>query len=425
MISQEIANLVQRLEAETPALVRRDKRYRGQQPLRYAADRVEGDLKDFSVNICRIAVDAVAERMRVAKVTAEVRGRDETARATRLWKYSNLDQRLMPIIVDALALGATHLIVWPDQHGTPRIVPESAMQVTVDYHPITGEVMGAIKKWSNIGPAGNVVEDFLVHYTPEEVVTYSRDERGDWKTTGKIENKLGVVPVVPVINVDRIGDTGAGWSVIDDLGVLVDALSKVLADMLVASEDVARPRRWASGVDLEEDGGDDGFSADGAPGDPDNHATPAVSPFERGNRMFTVESPDAKFGQLPGADLQGYRTAVELIVQQIMSVSALPGHMLGVTTSNPSSADAIRAAEASLTSRAEARIDVLGLPLENALRLLVAQDLGEDVKDVSAHIHWGSPATKSTAQEADAVTKLFSLGILDREEARDMMGIGK
>lgn len=106
-----------------------------------------------------------------------------------------------------------------------------------------------------------------------------------------------------------------------------------------------------------------------------------------------------------------------------MSVSALPAHMLGITTSNPSSADAIRAAEASLTARAESRISVLGLALERALALMVAMEYRVNPSEVTVNIKWASAGTRSVAQEADAVTKLHALGILSTDEAREIMGV--
>lgn len=42
-------------------------------------------------------------------------------------------------------------------------------------------------------------------------------------------------------------------SEIEDLKPLVDALNKSLADMMVTSEYVGRPRRWATGVELVEE----------------------------------------------------------------------------------------------------------------------------------------------------------------------------
>lgn len=429
-LPNEVERLITSLDANQHAIAARNNRYEGKQPLRFAADEVRGDLRLFNVNICRLAVDAVAERMRVKRLEVSVRGRDVSPVATELWRSSHLDQLMQPLLVDALALGSAYLIVWADESGTPVATPESAKHVAVSRHPVTGEVTGAVKRWKSLEPNGLVASEHIAHYTKTAVTLYESVRGGQWEVVGEpLDNPLGVVPVVPLLNLNRIGDQ-RGWSVVDDLGDLVDALSKVIADMLVASEDVARPRRWATGVDLEEDhelDEDDGFTADSPHDTPTggDTRTDVVSPFESGNRMFTVENEAAKFGQLPGADLKGYETAVNLLLQQIMSVSALPAHMMGVTSSNPASADAIRSAEASLTARAEARISVLGYYIEKSVNLLVAIRLGVKPSEVSTVIHWASAGTKSTAQEADAVTKLHALGIITTPEAREMMGIDR
>ena len=57
--------------------------------------------------------------------------------------------------------------------------------------------------------------------------------------------------MVNIRNSDRILDE-YGSSEIDDLMPLVDRLNKSLADMMVTSEYVGRPRRWATGIELEE-----------------------------------------------------------------------------------------------------------------------------------------------------------------------------
>lgn len=425
-MTKRVEGLLSRLNREQATLVRRDDRYRGEHTLRYATTDIDGDLKHFGVNLCALAVDAVAERMRIKRFRVFVGNHDVTPAAQAAWNRSHMNQRLMPLLVDALALGATYLVVWPDKPGKPVITPESARQIVCEYHPVTGEVEAAVKRWNEHDEHGVLVAEHVIFYGRDEITRYKRaGGSGSLTQVDTVDNPLGVVPVVPLLNVERLGDE-RGTSVIDNLAHLVDALGKLLADMLVASEDVARPRRWATGVDLEEDEDVEGFTADGfdeeAPAEDDLPAS-AVSPFDSGNRMFTVESPDAKFGQLPGADLAGYKTGVELLTQQIMAVSALPAHMVGITTANPSSADAIRAAEASLTARAEARISVLGIGVEQALALAVAFSEHVAPDEVEVKVRWASPATRSTAQEADAITKLYSLGIVDAAEAREYMGM--
>ena len=44
------------------------------------------------------------------------------------------------------------------------------------------------------------------------------------------------------------------------------------------------------------------------------------------------EAAEAKFGQLQSADLAGYEASVRVLLGQIMAVSTLPAHYVGVFT---------------------------------------------------------------------------------------------
>ncbi len=106
-------------------------------------------------------------------------------------------------------------------------------------------------------------------------------------------------------------------SEIDDLRPLVDGLNKLLADMLVTSEYVGRPRRWATGIELEErDVLDDNGNPTGE--------TEAVNPIPESARMMTSESDATRFGQLEAANLDGYESAVNILLGQAMAVSDCP-----------------------------------------------------------------------------------------------------
>lgn len=230
----------------------------------------------------------------------------------------------------------------------------------------------------------------------------------------ELANPLGVVPVVPLRNVGTL--LGAPSSEIDDLIPLVDGMNKVLADMLVTSEHVGRPRRWASGIELVER---PVLDADGNPTD----EFEAVNPYEDTDRMMVSENPDSKFGQLNAAELSGYEAAVRVLQGQISGVSGLPPHYLGVHGDQPASADALRASEASLIAKAEARQASFGRAWEQVARLIQAVRTGADPDQIQAQVTWADPSTRSTAQEADAVVKLYTAGVLDREEARLRLGI--
>ena len=102
----------------------------------------------------------------------------------------------------------------------------------------------------------------------------------------------------------------------------MDGLNKLLTDLLVTSEYVGRPRRWATGVELTEKPILDDT------GQPTGE-TEAINPFPEGNRMLISDAPESRFGQLEAADLAGYGNAVSVLLGQIMAVSALPAHYVG------------------------------------------------------------------------------------------------
>lgn len=424
-------SLLTRLELAQPVIRRRDLYYRGAQPLRFLVDKLDPQVMGFKSNLAKVAVGAVAERIRLEGVTATVDGRDVSDRARKLVRDSDLPMVLQSVLVDMLAVGSAYLIVWADEFGRPVITGESAEQVAVERDPITRSVTSAVKRWIVTDVNGVVIEEHVVKYQRDKIVHLVRDEAGgNLRFIGGVDNPLGVVPVVPLINVERIhDDTGA--SVVDDLAPLLDALNKLVVDMLTASDATARPKRYATGVVLEDDdeGGfiaDEGFSADRDPIETLLGDGPEVkSPFRDSDDMWISEQAEAKFGQLAGANLAGYETAVDLIMQQIMAVSALPAHLVGITSANPATAEALRASEVALASNAHSRVRVVNRPMEWAVRLLVAIDQGVAPDRVSVSLRWADTATRSVAQEADAQVKLHSEGIVNVDEARAAVGAGE
>jgi len=194
--------------------------------------------------------------------------------------------------------------------------------MSVARDPATGEVVGAVKRWIEPSPDGRTEQAHVVAYRPEEIVHFIGEPLNPEALTAvrSVPNDLGVVPVVPLVNADRPGVVDGASEFLDVIGP-VDALNKVRADMMVASEFYARPRRWATGLEVAEDD-------EGNP----------VNPIPEGDRAMISEDPATKFGQLDGAGLESYRTAVDVIVQSISAVTGRPGHYLGVMTANPASA---------------------------------------------------------------------------------------
>lgn len=407
-----LTTLLTKLDEKTAAYTELDQYYAGTQPLSFLSPEAKTALGTrfgrMASNIPRLAVTALAERLRV---TGFYRDGKPDPKLWTDWTRNDLDQTSGIAHREALTLGSSYVFVWADAAGRPSATVESPRQVAVVTDPATRQILAAVKRTERTEGTEAVV------LTGDTVTTYRASGPGattsGFRKTGELPNPFGVPPVVRFRNGDRLLDDGV--SEIEDLKPLVDGLNKSLADMMVTSEYVGRPRRYASGIELEEE---DVLDADGNP----TGETVAVNPIPEGNRAMVSENPEAKFGQLDAADLAGYEASVRVLLGQIMAVSALPAHYVGVFTDNPASADALRASEASLTARAEARQATFGRSWEQVGRLMVAAREGVDPEAVDVRVRWADAATRSVAQEADAVVKLFGAGLLPASVALARLG---
>lgn len=398
----KVVELTSALDVRQPDISENEKYLSGTQPMAFLSPKARTDTKlsRMVANIPAVQVNSLAERLRVTALTRDGKADPE------LWadyKDNDLDQQLGVAFRESLGLGSSYAIVW-DRTGRakPKVSIESAQQCILDVDPGSRETLAAVKRWSK----GNVSTAVL--YEPTRIRRYTANGENatvGWSLAKETPNPLGVVPVVEFRNGDRL--LGGGVSEIEDLKPLVDALNKILADMMVGSEFYARPRRWATGVEMETD--EDGK---------------AVNPFPEGDRMMISEEVQARFGSLPAADLASYEAAVRVISAQIMAVSSLPAHYLGQLTGQTPGADGLRAAEAAITARAESKQGRLGRNVEAVGRLMHAIRTGTDPDKVNVGVRWADPGTRSIAQESDAVVKLHQAGLLPADYALARLGYG-
>ncbi len=420
-----LTGLQMRLDASQSRLQTLDTYYRGRQPLAFlsptSAAAVGNRLDRLVSNVCRLAVISLAERLRVTGLT--LNGKPD-ARLWEWWTQNDLDDLSSVAMKEALAFGSSYAIVWAGTDGTPLVSIESAMQTTTLRDPGTRQTIAALKRWSDIDPVNGVPIDVrAVLYQPDVITHYRAGTYGapavSWEVIDQVRNPLGVVPVVALLNAETILDVN-GSSDMEDLIPLCDGISKLLIDMMVSSEYAGRPRRWATGVELVEAPlvASDGTPVIGTDGQP---ITVETNPIPEGDRAMVAEDPAAKFGQLPSADLTGYQSAVAVLVQQVAAVSGMPAHYLGISD-RVTSADALRASEASLSTRAEDRQRRFGRSWEQVAKLMVAVADGVDPRTVRAGVTWADPTTASAAQEADAAAKLVDAGIVTATQAAQKMG---
>lgn len=392
-----LTSILQRLDEKAALYSSLTRYYEGTQPLTFLSPEARASLNDrlstVSVNIPRLLVDSISERLRVTGCSRPDTWQD--------WTRNDLDTMHRIAHREALLLGDAYAIVWARPDGSPLVTVESATQVTVQTDPATREVVSAVKRWESKDGVHAVL------YGPDSIETWHSPAAGattiGFRHVDTIDNPLGSVPVVRLRNGDRLVDSGI--SEMTDVLPLTDALVKLTTDMLTASEYAARPRRWASGVELVED-------TEGN----------VINPFPDTDRMMISEAHETKFGQLAGTDLAGYEAAVNVVMRQISAVSGLPEHLLGIGGDNPTSADSIRASEAALTAKAEARQGTYGKSWNRVAQLMTAVRHGIDPNTVDVRVTWADPSTRSVAQEADAIVKLHAAGILPTTYALERLG---
>jgi Phage portal protein, SPP1 Gp6-like len=429
-----LERLSAKLDVATSSLVVLDSYYAGTQPLSFlspeAAKALGNRLRALAINFPRLSVDVLAERLRVEGFRTN--GGTDLA-LWQSWVDNGMGELQNIVHTECLALGSSYVTVWAAPSGQPAITIDSARETTVERDPVTRAVTAAAHRWLAEDRAQAVLferhaiglyesiaavpADSMLgagqgypQNTMRQTVTVPLD---GWVLKKEIANPLGVVPVVPFVNRGRLVDVD-GVSEMANILDTSDALNKITADMLVASEYTARPRRFATGIEVEEEP-----VLDGA-GQPTGE-TVEVSPFGEGpERVWTSESPESRFGEFPGSNLAGYTSAVSILTNQIGALSGLPPHMLGVHQDQPASAEAIRSAESGLVQRAIARQRTFGRSWSEVAALISMVATG--TRPTSVQPVWASPETFTPSQAADAASKLVAAGIVPVAQALDDLG---
>jgi len=417
-MSQELVkHLVQKLEEERAGLERLDSYYSAEQPLAFLAPEVRElvgrRLTNLNIPLPGLVVDSIEERLDVEGFRL-ADDADPDSELWETWQRNNLDEDSQQAHADALIHGRSFATVWADDQGAPLISIESALQVFVEHHPATRERLHALKLWKD----PNEDRHRAVLYLPDSVTHWTSKGKGvtsvgeGWTQTESLDNPLGVVNVVPIVNRPRRMKPH-GRSELQPLLPMFDGINKLATDMMVSSEFHAMPRRVATGVEIAEEPvldtqGQPTFTDDGEP------ITKPVNPFDRTpGRTWIVESPEAKVSQLPEADLRNFLEGIKTLAFLIAALAGLPPHYVSLaSTTNPSSAESIKSAEASLVKRVTRRQRSFGGSWEDVMRLAHAVKYGNVPEEMQRlETVWRSAETRTFAQDVDAAVKLATIGV--------------
>lgn len=378
--------------------------YRGDHPLLFATSRFRrafGNLfGEFSDNWCDLVVDASVERLQVQGF--RFGGQRTSTKAWDIWQANNLDADSLLAHTEAVKCGEAFLIVAPNDEGElPQISVEHPAQVVVQHEPGSRRRRtAALKRW--VGDDNYV---YATLYLPDGILKYRSEKplhESDWSSLkwrvrdAAVRNELGVVPVIPLRNNPSL--VWGGQSDIEKVIPLQNAVNKLFADMIVASEYAGFRQRWATGIEV--------------PTDPDTGAALDGSKWlSEISRVWTTAAPDAKFGDFEATDLGNYVGAIEMTIQHIAAHTRTPPHyLLGQSGAFPSG-ESLKATETGLVAKVKRKQVDFGEAWEEATALALRL-AGTPAADPSnAQTIWADPESRTWGEVSDALVKAQDIGI--------------
>lgn len=412
----EVTRTLDRLNTRADALTATDelmnRYYNGAQRLRQIGLAVPEELRSFetSVNWPRLVVDSLEARLDV-KTFYSPDGKRADA-VLEGWAYNNLDSEASLAHVDALVYGRSYVCVGanPDDAAHPLVTVESPREIFTEVDPRTRRITAALRLYggtqvSTLDP--QIAPEFATLYLPDATLWFTQD-RGKWEVTRRDDHRLGVVPIVALVNRRRAGDF-VGLSEMTDVIGLTDAAARTLTNLQVGAETHALPSRWAVGM------------SNGDFVDKDGKPIPVWESYF--TAISATKNADAKFGQFTSSDLKNFHETVNHYAGLVASVSKMPTSYLGLTTTNPASADAIRSAEAPHVKLAERKQRAFGDAWGWVAALYERFRSGTWENGNAMQVAWFDAATPTVAARADAIVKLTGgKPVLSVEGAWDEMG---
>ncbi len=441
--------LSRRLDGRRAQLERYEAYYAGRQPLAFASDTFKAAFGNrfamFSANFMSLVVNTHRQRLKVQGIRIGDHDQASTD-AWDWWQRNRLDSESQTAFTEMLVKGLCYVLVWPDaDSGKPEASIESPLQVVVETEPgKSWKRRAALKRW--LGEDGRLhAELYLPASTGSGLASgiykfRSAQSAADFSapTWGQVAqwqceeppgeawpvvNRLGIVPIVPIVNRPRLmgpamnewgrpmlGVPGPddGQSEMAPVMSNQDAINKLRADMINASDLAAFRQRYLTNFQVE---------IDEKTGQP-------IEPFKAAvDRLWILPPPDPddptakdsppKFGEFEATDLSPMIEGIRSETQQLGAISETPYHFLLPQSGQPPSGDSIKSSESGLAAKVADTQVYAGEPLEEIFRLNFAWLGDPRGDDLGAEIIWGPSESQSEAVHTDAVSKWGAMGIPD------------
>lgn len=419
----------------------------GKQDLPFAPPGVNAEyrsLQDQAVaNWLDIAMRAPLQRL-VPEGFATGRGKEPDAAAwDNVWQPNSLDSRADATFTDMMVHGRGLMSVWRDTPETPRIRPESGLNVHVEGDPedpwtqlwavkrVTRKVPGSRRATSalwtppNYRRGGATIEMAWVH-DRDSFVAYERGNPestewvrgGDWVKVDDGKHDLGHVAFVPFDN--RPTSSAVPRSDMEPLMPMQDALNTIRFQTLLAMQFSAYRQRIVVGFDpVLRDADGKVVPQRDSEGNImlDRYGQPMPilqTPGRPGvDRLLVFPGDLTKVFDMPESDMGNYVTVLGEFLTQFFAIAQVPPQYLLSRMANLSG-DALTGAESTLNAKVKQLQTSAGESLELVMRM-ADRATGGDGKDAASEVLWAQSEVRSFAATVDAVVKLIAQGMAPRD----------
>lgn len=356
----------------------------------------------------RVYVDALEERLDIEGFRLAGQSYADE-RLWGWWQHNDLDVESGLAHLEALIHGVAYVTISApgplDDPDVPVIRVESPTSMVVDIDPRTRRVRRALRLYvDELDPS----QDAATLYLPNETIYLVRRQgAARWRVESRVRHMLGVVPVVPLVNRERLSDRVGRSEITTEVRSMTDAAARIMMNLQATAELMAVPQRLLFGVAQDE------FAAN-----PDNPGAVLEAYYAR---ILAFENEAGRAEQFQAAELRNFVDALGELAKHVASYTGLPPQYLSFQSDNPASAEAIRSSESRLIKKAERKARMFGAGWEEVMRIAMLIMDGAIAK--GAHrmeTVWRDPATPTFAAKADAVGKLYAngQGVIPLEQAR-------
>lgn len=390
-----VARLVSEVTSQRFTLELHDAYYRGQAKIADLGISIPPQMRALHVALGwpRVTVDALDERLDIEGFRYPG-SPDVDTDLQEIWLANGMESESQIANLDALVFGRGFVSVGAGE-DFPLIAVESPLDFAVDWDARTRTVVNALRLFDRGRQA--------TLYTQTE--TLSLELGTGWRVVERDRHNLGVCPVVRIANRPRSYSRDGGSEITTEIMSITDSACRTLLGLEVAREFYSAPQRYILGA--SESAFQDAAGQPKSAWETYIGRVLALERDEEGN-LPTV-------GQFAAYDPASFTTVIDMYAKIISSITGLPPHVLGYTTDNPASADAIRSSEMRHTRKADRKTKMFGAPpWRDVARLTLAVRDGKALDPATARIVtvWASTATPTPAATTDSLSKQIAAGMI-------------